>query len=96
LKVFDISLARHLSFYIQNCYRFSVPVSFPAEFIFINTIALYPVGPEISVHTPKLFGFSSGPFIFAMLGVVVNTGTKSIAAKKPTVFNFEMEVSTLV
>jgi hypothetical protein len=31
-----------------------------------------------------------------MLGVVVNTGTKSIAAKKPTVFNFEMEVSTLV
>ncbi len=34
--------------------------------------------------------------VYAMLGVVVNTGTKSIAAKKPTVFNFEMEVSTLV
>jgi len=33
---------------------------------------------------------------FVYIGVVVVTGTKSIAAKKPTVFNFEMEVSTLV
>jgi hypothetical protein len=28
--------------------RFSVPVSFPAEFI--NTIALYPSGPEIPFY----------------------------------------------
>jgi len=33
---------------------------------------------------------------FVTQGVAVNTGTKSIAAKKPMVFSFEMEVSTLV
>jgi hypothetical protein len=52
-------------------------------------------GDSIAVP-PNIAWFSPGRNIFVMLGVVVNTGTKSIAAKKPTVFNFEMEVSTLV
>jgi hypothetical protein len=46
---------------------------------FINTIALYPIGPETSVHTLKLSGSPSGPFILASIGVVVNTGSKPLS-----------------